>query len=591
MGRIIKMAKKRVRALNADGDITWCSAEVMGAKGCNHLAHGTEDEVEAAQIEFFLNEGGLIGNAVSNNYKNSDANKKETDDLLSASSILLLQEKEKLEALLVKKGFTEKHLQLLANPDSVQIFMDADYERWFKTELMITFEKSQLSEAEKKILEKKLSFENEDIRQYFYENTSNVDLMESVDLSSPNARKYIRALISNEHTPPHILNAISNDASLFDSDGKMWGHYALKFSNNPHTPSEAIVRTVKNNHQSESYNYLQQCQIKSFIHLNMPDEEIEKILGQENEFYYIKEALIKSPNTSPEIMERLYDDAKTYNDCHEFVKNPNVPATVLEKMFKDKAISRSLNYSMISHPNFPQNLLEDIGRNINGKYEEHLVRKAAINPHMPPQILSSLVGRNLELSRYVAINPNLPKEDLVKLSTSSSPHIRMGIAKNTNTPQTILMQLANDSHSTVRLQVLDNTAAPTEAVEKAFFKSTDDLCAVYDLAAIHENSSEKMLESIIDNGREIIANQYRSSSKRAIDITYKRMIAKIAVRADASPDLLKKIAKLPDRSSEQELRRALLKNDNFPTEAVMQLSKLKSLEKAARGRLYLRALG
>lgn len=41
------MAKKRIRALNADGDVTWCSAEVMGTRGCNHIAHGTE-EMEVA---------------------------------------------------------------------------------------------------------------------------------------------------------------------------------------------------------------------------------------------------------------------------------------------------------------------------------------------------------------------------------------------------------------------------------------------------------------------------------------------------------------------------------------------------------------
>lgn len=56
------MKKPRRRALNVDGNITWCSAEIIGARGCNHLAHGTEDEVSAAQIKFFEDTyGGLSG--------------------------------------------------------------------------------------------------------------------------------------------------------------------------------------------------------------------------------------------------------------------------------------------------------------------------------------------------------------------------------------------------------------------------------------------------------------------------------------------------------------------------------------------------
>ena len=54
------MAAKRVRALNNKGEITWCEAEYPGAKGCNHVAHGSLQELEKAREEYFANNYGLV---------------------------------------------------------------------------------------------------------------------------------------------------------------------------------------------------------------------------------------------------------------------------------------------------------------------------------------------------------------------------------------------------------------------------------------------------------------------------------------------------------------------------------------------------
>ena len=611
------MAKKRIRALNADGDVTWCSAEVMGTKGCNHLAHGTETEMEAAQIEFFMNEGGLIGNAISENDSNIAIVEESKDNVLPADITKILEQKEKLEGLLAKRGLTEEHLEFLVDPANGNVLMDADFDRWMQADEGFSSDDA-LSEDAKKLLLTKLAVGknwHSDPKRYIrigvLAATDNVAVIEEF-YKLHNSRSHLRSYLSyqilhaiqrNPNTPASIIHQMSEESSAYDKNtGLLEGQIAERFSTNPNTPPEVMTLCAQELRDVDEDKYYEIIRAFNTIqHPNLPEKDLDEILsGKYGAFTKTKRKLARDRNTSPEILEKLYNSDKE-EMMPIIAENPNTPPELLASMFTGQdpmlPFEPSWNVKMVRNPNMPTRILDEVAlypahRNEYDKdgkysknYKDFMRAQVAGNPNASPKALAEL-AKDRDLRIKVAANPSAPKELIEAFSKENDYDVRRAVAQNPSASTEALERVAASPSRAIALSILDNPSASPEALRRVIPEMN---ATNFDLLATHPNATPAMLNDLIQNGKDIAYSTY-PKSKKSMEKAYMDMLAKMASNPHVPVSALQKLAKVPDRTDAAPIRRALLENSNFPMADTIDLSKKKNLQEQALTNAYLRLL-
>ena len=433
------MAKKRVRALNTDGDMTWCSAEVMGAKGCNHLAHGTEDEVETAQIEFFLNEGGLIGNAVTSKVLNSTI---ANDD---KNQTARLKEKARLADAIKADGFTREHLNFLADASNDDVLLDADYKEWSSQDFAIS-KQFRLTEAQAIILYQHIKSTHSIVALRSLPLSSIKSPYILKDLLKQDSHTYDRSISTNPHTPGDVLTSIYRRYEDMD-----WARREI-FKNllkNPSTPTETLELIDQKLEEMELQDFLAYGAHNS----NFPhhlQEKIKKLSG-----YGGTRERAESILTPLEDLEELAHD-DDWNTRQNVATNPNTPVEVLERLSKDEQLL--VRKAVAANSNIPVELLEVLAKNMD-------TRSGVLwNPQAPAHLLRE-IGESLDgndtysrnhWNKILLSNPNTPTDLLEKHAKSRSKDVMYTLGKHPNTSLATLKKFLKSKDPKVRLQALSN---------------------------------------------------------------------------------------------------------------------------------------
>ena len=486
--------KKRIRALNADGDVTWCSADVMGAKGCNHLAHGTETEVEAAQIEFFMGDSGVSA-VITSDSSALPTSSNEAQDLQ------IFKEKQRLDDLLAKKGFTEEHLRFLADPNSGQVLMDADYQNWRDAPLSFSKD-SDFTPKEKQLMRTRLKAEDYEVFRQVTEFSSDPETLEMVferiiadEFSS--LEQLTRLLAKNSHVSKDMLIKLYEAIDKHVGSKSMKAYLTSAFVDNPNTPATLLPELVKKDITGIGY--------YGIDNLNMPSQLLSQYadLAAEGKIPYHHHrfsALINHPNLSKEDFNKIYKsnirsrmlligsvhmDSKTLENIIErydndllkidaaanpnlsvdkieeianmpnsnlkygIAKNPSTPTEILEKLHKENNVH--INNFLVLNPNLPEYIFTELAEKkkiadnsrLGVRYEDRFAKSVSSNPNAPVHILEQLVAHKDEDVRFnVASNPNSPPELLAKLAQkpgrSKYQEVRFALIRNKNLPMASL---------------------------------------------------------------------------------------------------------------------------------------------------------
>ena len=584
--------KKRIRALNADGDVTWCSADVMGTKGCNHLAHGTETEMEAAQIEFFMNEGGLIGNATST----QDAADSSTflNSSNDAQHLKVFREKQRLSDLLAAKGLTEEHLQFMADPNSGQVLMDADYEAWISAPLSLAG-KIELAPEELKPLKGKLFREQVDTIDAFVSLTTSGEALEQFYRKMGPSGHYDGQLLANPHTPADVLRKIADDPLNASLSGELQSWIKSQLASNPNTPSE-ILEKLSSDLSGDGLSPLGKNQL--LIHPNLPAKIKEDFLGGTNnrESDYLKRYIARGEKTTPEDLEKLYKGSGGSFLHGELAANANTPKPILEEIYEASKYLSSINEKLASNPNTPASVLRKLYNDLDARVR----REAAKNPSISNVLMRNIFEKEPEL---VASNPRLPVDFMEEIAESEGTWSRplskakIELAINRSAPLHVLEKLEANGIQEVTARVARNRNSSPELLEKIYGKNTQNY-EMMRVLACHPNASPKLLENIgkvkLNEIKEAKRNRYQYVTPTYIDEDARNKFNDIQTAVARHPnspvETLKQLAKIPDRSKDAPIRKTLIRNKNFPISSIATLAKSKYLQHLALGEIYARAM-
>ncbi|NHK39681.1 hypothetical protein FJR75_09340 [Thermus thermophilus] len=122
-------------------------------------------------------------------------------------------------------------------------------------------------------------------------------------------------------------------------------------------------------------------------------------------------------------------------------ENPHTPPEILEGLAEDEDLW--VRRAVAANPSTPGETLRKLARD-----KEISVRKAvAGNPSAPAETLAELAkNEDIEFGIGVALagNPRTPGEALARLAAGEHPRIRETVAKNPSTPGEVLIKLAED---------------------------------------------------------------------------------------------------------------------------------------------------
>ncbi len=196
--------------------------------------------------------------------------------------------------------------------------------------------------------------------------------------------------------------------------------------------------------------------IKSAIY-NITDED-----------YNTRWELAKSPDTSPEILTQLAEDYEP-QISYKALCNPSTPPEVLKK-FVDIA-PNSYNYSgtkaelAMTNPSMPVEVLSNLD-----KYK-HLWDVIAVNKNTPTKTLVRLIEladsmHDLQLLSHIAMNPNAPKQFLLRMINTDSRPNHCALAKNPKLSHTMQVKLARSDDRWVRENLASNPGVATDILQK-----------------------------------------------------------------------------------------------------------------------------
>ena len=179
----------------------------------------------------------------------------------------------------------------------------------------------------------------------------------------------------------------------------------------------------------------------------------------------ILKAIVRNPNTSEEVLERL---SRNIFAAEALAKNVNCPIHILEKLSND--ISTDVIIAVAKNPSTPLNVLEKLSESRVAE-----VKKAvAKNENTPIEILEKLSKNNddkineiisnqpkiIEANKVAKLetikNDSISLEEFERLAKSPNAEIRANVAKNENCPNSILQLLASDLNDNVSFPAIRN---------------------------------------------------------------------------------------------------------------------------------------
>lgn len=622
------MAKK-IRALNADGDITWCSAEVMGARGCNHIAHGTEEEMETAQVKFFMSDSGLTSKIQKNDDEenNDDAideapapTIKDDKELLKKFAL-----KERLEKSL-KRGLTIKHLELLSGPDSDVIFMDSDYSRWLEANLVIN-DADEVTPEMRKVIEAKILTHTEDyVLEYvakFLTNEKQLARLAEALLNNDKyyARHAIREICYNGNTPAKIIERILLADNIY-TNGRV-SHpntpiYLIEraaekidltdcyssgdFVANPNTPAH-VLRKFFPHLSRENPSGWEVDRMKRLIsHPNFPADKLEQIITDEKLNRTYGSTALLNENLSIRHLETRASSPER-SERASVASSSRATAEMLTILAKDD--SYEVVESVIKNKNTSPNTLRSIYDSVRdgsmknkfgdwGFRMENIERNLASNPKTPTDVLKKMLEDNpIQHSRVIAANIGI-NEDMIKELLKSKyreSDVLYALASNVSAPTALLHKFAQ-KNKYIAKRVADNPKAALKTLE-FIYDTHPESAHILTVIAGHKNASPQLLSKVLEEIPERMSktDEVRwgwqdDGRKRIAEI--KSLIAR---NPNANSEVLAQITDNVGRTKSQDIKLDLVQyGSNISIESLRKIARSKGIRDEALAKMYVKLL-
>ena len=402
------MAKRRVRALTVDGELTWCTAEVVGTKGCNHIGHyKNEQERLAAQEKFARGE-------------------------LKATGLPELASQHNLETLSIDKEIAR--VQQLSDSERIALARDAH--------------------TVPEILEALAKDDDYLVTSYVADNSNTPG--EALELLARDESADIRmSVAANPNTPVKTLQELSKDQTLAVQEG---------LASNPNTPAEVLLTLSKHENNFVKVAVLQNPSSPvAALNLLTRDENRkvreEAIKRVQNPFslpasYTPSSNLRKVNENDYESLPYWWDNDsihRTYDGNGQWSVNNNLDDEY------DAAVSSSTS----------PDTLRELSESTHSE-----VRVAVVgNPRLPREALEDLTYDEYEEVRGAALaiistsDPSTPVESLKERAKPwNSAAMRKAVAENMSTPLEVLRELARDDDMEVRKAVAQNPNTPAEVL-------------------------------------------------------------------------------------------------------------------------------
>lgn len=217
-----------------------------------------------------------------------------------------------------------------------------------------------------------------------------------------------------EHTPPSVLEALSNSAD---------GAVVIRLDKNPNTPDLVLSKLYSNEVGARKGNLALTVLIAQ--HQNTPMSVLENIAQFNNDLESLL-AVSKNPVADAGVLKVLMhrmDSSPFYITLKKnMAANPSASADLLDRIYAEgDAYTRA---AVINHANFPQ-----------------------------PLIAHAMNDSDVFVMRQLAANNRLTKEMLARLALSSDKAVRCGVASNLLSTKVLINKLVNDDSHTVRRAV------------------------------------------------------------------------------------------------------------------------------------------
>lgn len=169
-------------------------------------------------------------------------------------------------------------------------------------------------------------------------------------------------------------------------------------------------------------------------------------------------AIFSNPSLPVSMMEMaISEHGKDKYRKLSVAKNPGAPESILLKMLENP---RNDNTRIAAHMLMNPNSTPDVLRRI---YDKHKSFAVAIHTMCPPDVLEELSKTGSPQQKTsVASNLSTPTMVLRKMASSRTDEIRSAVALNPTTPEDVLRILARDRAFSVRLSVMRNRMRPKD---------------------------------------------------------------------------------------------------------------------------------
>lgn len=176
---------------------------------------------------------------------------------------------------------------------------------------------------------------------------------------------------------------------------------------------------------------------------------------------------LKNTATSSERLKQLWELTHSDSSSIRIATHPNVSDELLVELFNgcaNQPISNQLGYAVASSPNLS---LFSVERLVEEYWDNPSVGFLAFNPNITQELLMKLAASPYEDTRqHVAKSTKTLTPILEKLSQDSWWMIRGAVAQNPNTTATLLDNLARDKSAFIRAYVARNPSTPIELLSR-----------------------------------------------------------------------------------------------------------------------------
>ena len=189
---------------------------------------------------------------------------------------------------------------------------------------------------------------------------------------------------------------------------------------------------------------------------NTPVDVIEYFATDPSASSFARGVLASDPNSSPELLRKVYKTEPDYPICTRLIKNPNTPRDLIPEMIaNNKDIARDAARSRSIAPDTMQILLQS---------DDFVVMQyLAENPGTPAERLIDYANSpEYDLRAAVASNPSLPISSMQKLSRDRTKAVRYALVRNKAVPNDILEKLVNDRDPQIHYIALDRLGRQEE---------------------------------------------------------------------------------------------------------------------------------